>query len=198
MKENGGNKMKEKYENTIIQINELIENYKKDISLTNYSEEDGGSHIYLDLSSKEIYQEFSNQSLLREEIFDFIEKTYPFTKRNSKLTIHITFAEETTSAEKKKIKDLIRIHYAIKFKETNHEIWKTNLKGTISLMIGAALFAVYGLLEWFNVNFIFIGIIEIFSWVFIWEACSLYTFTNGKNKLDRFKYFRLYNSQELE
>ncbi len=190
--------MKEKYENTILQINELIDDYRQDIKLKNYSEENGISHIHLDLSGKDIYQEFSNQSLLRDEIFDFIEKTYPFTKRNSKLTIHITFAAETSLEEKRKIKDLIRIHYAIKFKETNHEIRKTNLMGTISLMIGAMLFAIYGLLEWYKVNFIFIGIIEIFSWVFIWESCSLYTFTNGKNKMDRFKYFRLYNSQEME
>ncbi|MDE5715948.1 MAG: hypothetical protein K2I42_07465, partial [Anaeroplasmataceae bacterium] len=172
--------------------------YKTDKKMLNLEEDKDNSIIFLDLSQKDIYQEFSNNSLLKQDIFDFIEKTYQFIKKNQKLQIQIQFSSDTSSEEKEKIKNLIHMHYAILFKKATFNIHKTNVIASIVLGIGALLFAVYGFMDWYKVNFIFQGIIEIFSWVFIWEACSLFTFTNSQNRLERFLWYKLYHAKLIE
>lgn len=187
-----------KYKETLNKIHGEIESYKADQHMINLLEHQNNSTIFLDLSNNEIYQEFSNQTLLNPDIFDFIEKTYQFIKKKQNIQIQIKFGETMNREEKEKIKQLIHLHYAIQFKKATYTIHKTNGIASIVLGIGALLFAIYGLMDWYKVNFIFQGIIEIFSWVFIWEACSLYTFTNSQNRLDRFHWYKLYHAELLE
>lgn len=186
--------MNTKYKQAVQKINADIEAYKQDLKLANYNENQNDCYIHIDLTKGEIYQPYSNESLLNEEIFSFIENTYHFVKKNAQLHLKISFPSEMKDDEKQKIMKLIQIHYAVSFKEITIEIHRTNVRGTIILLIGALLFFIYGLLEWYQVNFIFRGIIEIFSWVFIWEACNQYVFTNTKNKVLRVKYFKLFNA----
>lgn len=183
-----------KNKNILKRINSDIEEYKKDLKLSNYSEENNECYIRLKLNNGEIYQPYSNETLIHEDVFNYIENVYHFVRRQNNIHILIDFPEDTSLEEQTKIKRLLRVHYAVMVKKTHNEIHKTTIRGTIILLIGALLFSIFGLLEWFEVNFIFRGIIEIFSWVFIWEACNQYAFKNTENKVSRIKYIKLFDA----
>ncbi len=179
-----------------IQVNEDINRYIKDINLTNYqeSEDQKEGYIQLDLRNVNIYNEYSGETLLDRGIFHFIEETYKFVKKKTTIKLNISFPEEMPLEEQIKIYKLIKVHYAVAYKLSKQKIIKTKILAWILLAIGALLFLFYGLLEWYNVNFVFRGIIEIFSWVFIWESCNLFVFTNTENKMNMIKYLRLFSS----
>lgn len=179
-----------------IQINENINKYITDINLTNYqeSEDQKEGYIQLDLRNVNIYNEYSGETLLDRGIFHFIEETYKFIKKTTIIKLNISFPEQMTIEEQTKIYNLIKVHYAVAYKLSKQKILKTKILAWILLGIGALLFLFYGLLEWYNVNFVFRGIIEIFSWVFIWESCNLFVFTNTENKMNMVKYLRLFSS----
>lgn len=191
--------MKKNYKAMLEEINTDLDDFKKIAEISNYDEVENTSTIDINLCKDELYQPFSEEKILNEDIFTYIERAFHFRKKNSRILFNLSFPKEMLPAEQQKIKQLIKLHYAVQLRETNQEIKRTNLKGTISLIIGALLFAIFGILEWFQVNFIFRGIIEIFSWVFIWEACNCYAFTNSRNKLNRLRYFLLFKaSKELQ
>ncbi len=146
------------------------------------------------MKDTDIYQPYSNETLIHEEVFNYIENLFHFVRKHHNIHILIDFPDNSSPEEQEKIKRLLRVHYAVMVKQTQNEIHRTNLKGTIILCIGALLFFIFGMLEWFEVNFIFRGIIEIFSWVFIWEACNQYAFKNTENKLSKMKYMRLFDA----
>ena len=185
--------MKHNFEQTLIEIEDILEDYKSTSGILT-KDSVNCPCIHINLENENIYQDFSNRQLLKEEIFDYIDKSFHYTKKNTTCKLCIHFPREMQQEEKQNILRLIQIHYALKFKEASKEIRRTNIKGTISVFLGASLFFIFGLLEWYNVNFIFRGIIEIFSWVFIWEACDSYAFTNSKNRIDRFTYYMLYKA----
>mgnify|MGYP000756815805 FL=1 len=177
-------------------INDDIENYIQDTKLVNYQESNDQKEgfIFLDLKNVSIYNEYSGEAILDEGIFHFIDETYKFVKKKVFLKLIISFPEEMSAEERLKIQGLIKVHYAVAYKHAKHEIAKTKILAWILLGIGALLFLWYGLLDWYNVNFVFRGIIEIFSWVFIWESCNLFVFTNSENRMEMVKYLRLFDA----
>ena len=173
-----------------------IEEYQKDIHLSNDSKKEKREEciIRLDLREQPIYQPYSGQQMLSDDIFSFIENTFKFVKKNWDLKIDILYPDEMELEERQKIRQLIKVHYAISYKETRKKIKRTKFFAWVLLIVGSLIFILYGLLEWYQVNFLFRGIIEIFSWVFIWESCDLFVFTNSSNKLELFKYLRLFDA----
>lgn len=184
-------------------INADIEEYIEDTMLPSYleSKDKREGFIYLDLRNVNIYNEYSGETLLEEGIYHFIDETYKMTKKRILLNLEIVYPQDMSLEERIKIKNLIKVHYAVAYKQAKQEIRKTKIVAWILLFIGALLFLLYGLLDWYNVNFVFEGIIEIFSWVFIWESCNLFVFTNTENKMDMIKSLRLFdavkNSKEI-
>lgn len=73
--------------NIIKDLQNTIEEYKKNPNLKNYTYQDGACTIFLNLSREDIYQNYSNESLLNPEIYDFIENTYSYINKKDKLII---------------------------------------------------------------------------------------------------------------
>lgn len=188
-----------KYKETVQEINTWLEEFIETRDISKYTLKENSSTIFIDLSQQTIYQEYSGNKILNEQLFAYIEKAYSYTRKNANLQLRILFPEEMSLEERENIRQMMQFHYAIEFQEINKAIIRTNIKGTISLIVGAILFFIFGLLEWYKVNFIFQGIIEIFSWVFIWEACDSYAFTNSANRLRRLQLFKIYRAcQKIE
>ena len=103
----------------IKKINDEIEAYKNDISSHTYIEikEEKGI-INLHLNKTEIYKPYSGNSLLEEEIYEFIEESMKVIKPNLSVGIKLIFPDSFSSEEKEKIERMIRMHYALKFKES--------------------------------------------------------------------------------
>ena len=139
-----------KYKKTLQEINMWIEGYIEAKDISRYALKENSSTIYLNLCDQPIYQEYSGNKILHEQIISYIEKVYSYTRKNSHLRIKILFPEEMKAEEQQNIKKMLQLHYAIEFQEINRKILRTNVKGTISLFLGALLFFIFGILEWFH------------------------------------------------
>lgn len=178
---------------------------KRDVNKTKV----GFINIPLLLSKEYLYKDFSlYKDFINEEIFNMIEETYSTLLRERKIkfnnkknknnlnNINILLVDKGNEFNKEEEKNLIekmKLHYAFKIKEINKKIKTINIGSFICLIIGLILTGLYALLSIF-LKYAFAEMISIFGWVFIWEACDLFCFTNLFNRRERRKYINLYSA----
>ena len=173
----------------------MFEEIKHDKNRADFYEENGVSHIEINLSNGNIYDEYSTDSELNPEIFEFVEKVFRLVKKKANLEIDITYPSEMSEEEKDKIEKLFKSHYAISIVKSDDEIKKHNIVSILLLIFGVLIYGAYGLLEYFKVDFIFRGVIEIASWVFIWEAVDLFFLSNFSSRIERIKNVKIFNAK---
>lgn len=172
-----------------------LDNYKSDTKHGNIEFIKDTGIIKLDLKNETIYKPYSNKTLLSNEIYDFIDESYDILRQLDKpIKFQIEFDEAMDDNEKNKILNLIRIHYAVATMETKNKIKRTRILSEILLLIGAIFLSLYIIFEHFNLNYILCEIINIFGWVFIWEACHNFFLTNSANRLELVKNIKLYDA----
>ena len=180
---------------TINEANVMFEEIKQDKNRADFYEENGVSHIEINLSNGNIYDEYSTDSELNPTIFEFVDKVFRLVKKKADLEIDITFPSAMKDEEKDKIGKLFKSHYAINIVKSNEEIKRHNIVSIILLFFGIIVYGAYGLLEFFKMDFIFQGVIEIASWVFIWEAVDMFFLSNFGSRLERMKNIKIFNAK---
>lgn len=185
------NEMKE----TIDKAKLMFEEIKQDKNRADFYEENGVPHIEINLSNGNIYDEYSTDSELNPTIFEFVDKVFRLVKKKADLEIDITFPSAMKDEEKDKIEKLFKSHYAINIVKSNEEIKRHNIVSIILLFFGIIVYGAYGLLEHFKMDFIFQGVIEIASWVFIWEAVDMFFLSNFGSRLERMKNIKIFNAK---
>ena len=180
---------------TINEANVMFEEIKQDKNRADFYEENGVPHIEINLSNGNIYDEYSTDSELNPTIFEFVEKVFRLVKKKTDLEIDIAFPSTMKDEEKDKIEKLFKSHYAINIVKSNEEIKRHNIVSIILLFFGIIVYGAYGLLEYFKMDFIFQGVIEIASWVFIWEAVDMFFLSNFGSRLERMKNIKIFNAK---
>lgn len=180
---------------TIDKAKLMFEEIKEDKNRADFYEENGVPHIEINLSNGNIYDEYSTDSELNPTIFEFVDKVFRLVKKKVDLEIDITFPSAMKDEEKDKIEKLFKSHYAINIVKSNEEIKRHNIVSIILLFFGIIVYGAYGLLEYFKMDFIFQGVIEIASWVFIWEAVDMFFLSNFGSRLERMKNIKIFNAK---
>lgn len=180
---------------TINEAKMMFEEIKEDKNRADFYEENGVPHIEINLSNGNIYDEYSTDSELNPTIFEFVDKVFRLVKKKADLEIDITFPSSMKDEEKDKIEKLFKSHYAINIVKSNEEIKRHNIVSIILLFFGIIVYGAYGLLEYFKMDFIFQGVIEIASWVFIWEAVDMFFLSNFGSRLERMKNIKIFNAK---
>ena len=180
---------------TINEANVMFEEIKQDKNRADFYEGNGVSHIEINLSNGNIYDEYSTDSELNPTIFEFVDKVFRLVKKKADLEIDVTFPSAMKDEEKDKIEKLFKSHYAINIVKSNEEIKRHNIVSIILLFFGIIVYGAYGLLEYFKMDFIFQGVIEIASWVFIWEAVDMFFLSNFGSRLERMKNIKIFNAK---
>ena len=180
---------------TINKAKVMFEEIKEDKNRADFYEENGVPHIEINLSNGNIYDEYSTDSELNPTIFEFVDKVFRLVKKKTDLEIDITFPSTMKDEEKDKIEKLFKSHYAINIVKSNEEIKRHNIVSIILLFFGIIVYGAYGLLEYFKMDFIFQGVIEIASWVFIWEAVDMFFLSNFGSRLERMKNIKIFNAK---
>ena len=180
---------------TINEAKMMFEEIKEDKNRADFYEENGVPHIEINLSNGNIYDEYSTDSELNPTIFEFVDKVFRLVKKKADLEIDITFPSAMKDEEKDKIEKLFKSHYAINIVKSNEEIKRHNILSIILLIFGIIVYGAYGLLEYFKMDFIFQGVIEIASWVFIWEAVDMFFLSNFGSRLERMKNIKIFNAK---
>lgn len=180
---------------TINEAKMMFEEIKEDKNRADFYEENGVPHIEINLSNGNIYDEYSTDSELNPTIFEFVDKVFRLVKKKADLEIDITFPSTMKDEEKDKIEKLFKSHYAINIVKSNEEIKRHNIVSIILLIFGIIVYGAYGLLEYFKMDFIFQGVIEIASWVFIWESVDMFFLSNFGSRLERIKNIKIFNAK---
>lgn len=180
---------------TINEAKMMFEEIKEDKNRADFYEENGVPHIEINLSNGNIYDEYSTDSELNPTIFEFVDKVFRLVKKKADLEIDLTFPSTMKDEEKDKIEKLFKSHYAINIVKSNEEIKRHNIVSIILLIFGIIVYGAYGLLEYFKMDFIFQGVIEIASWVFIWEAVDMLFLSNFGSRLERMKNIKIFNAK---
>ena len=180
---------------TINKAKVMFEEIKQDKNRADFYEENGVPHIEINLSNGNIYDEYSTDSELNPTIFEFVDKVFRLVKKKADLEIDITFPSSMKDEEKEKIEKLFKSHYAINIVKSNEEIKRHNIVSIILLIFGIIVYGAYGLLEYFKMDFIFQGVIEIASWVFIWESVDMFFLSNFSSRLERMKNIKIFNAK---
>lgn len=184
--------------NTLREVNSKFDDVKYNKNLDCFYEDDylKKSFINLEFVNREnLYASFSNQNALNNELFELVENLYRFVSRSYQLEFNFLYANEFSSKEREKIEDLFRLHFALLIIDKNKKIRRNYLVAIILLIVGALIYIGYGLLEYFNMNFLFQGIFEIFAWVFIWESCDFFFLTNMETKIERLNLIKIYKAK---
>lgn len=180
---------------TINEAKMMFEEIKEDKNRADFYEENGVPHIEINLSNGNIYDEYSTDSELNPTIFEFVDKVFRLVKKKADLEIDITFPSAMKDEEKDKIEKLFKSYYAINIVKSNEEIKRHNIVSIILLFFGIIVYGAYGLLEYFKMDFIFQGVIEIASWVFIWESVDMFFLSNFGSRLERMKNIKIFNAK---
>lgn len=78
----------------------MFEEIKQDKNRADFYEENGILHIEINLSNGNIYDEYSTDSELNPEIFEFVEKVFRLIKKKADLEIDITYPFKMSEEEK--------------------------------------------------------------------------------------------------
>ena len=92
---------------------------------------------------------------------------------------------------------LFKVHYAILTKERKKENKRAIITSLFMVLIGAIILAIYftiSRLAVFEGNDIVKEILNIFAWVFIWEACDQLVFATSRNNIFSLAYKHFFNS----
>ena len=178
--------------------NRDLKQIKKDIQKRNeklYLEnKDRLNDIDIYLTKDNAYQEFSNNTLLNESIYICIEEKFKlFNTLDLKYNINLIFDESFEDHEKERVKEMIKDHYAIKSVDKRASIRRTNIGSIICLIVGLFLLTLYSILS-IRLKYEYSEILSIFAWVFVWESCDLFCFSNASNKKEEIKYNLIYDS----
>lgn len=168
-----------------------IEERNKRLYLEN---KDRLNDIDIYLTKDNAYQEFSNNTLLNESIYTCIEEKFKlFNTLDLKYNINLIFDESFSTIEKERVKEMIKDHYAIMSMDKRASIKRTNIGSLICLIIGLFLLTLYSILS-IRLKYEYSEILSIFAWVFVWESCDLFCFSNATNKKEEIKYNLIYDS----
>ena len=129
----------------------MFEEIKQDKNRADFYEENGVSHIEINLSNGNIYDEYSTDSELNPEIFEFVEKVFRLVKKKADLEIDITYPSEMSEEEKDKIVRLFKSHYAISIVKSDDEIKRHNIVSI--LLLEKQYFPILSTLDGILINF---------------------------------------------
>lgn len=118
------------------------------------------------------------QPVISSEVADFLENAAKAYRPKDSLIVNI-HGDCIDDCEKIKYASAIKNYYALKKKEEERELRRKVLASIIFAVIGIIALAVMFIVSDFNVNEVWKECIDIFAWVFVWEAVDLFFIERG-------------------
>lgn len=179
-------------------INDILSFEKNHNNDAYASVNDNDAIIKLHLEKDNLYKPYSNNGLLNDEIFDYIYSAFKLVRKKRYLKLDISFSNDIDEQERAYIKTLIKKHYALEYQILKEKIKGKKRASFFCLVVGVLLLSLEILLYYFFKNQIVNEIIDIFSWVFIWEACDIFAFTITKYNINRIQTLRLFEMEIVD
>lgn len=178
-----------------LNLNEEVNKLKKEIKIKKDFGEIETINVKAE-SSKEIFSEYNYETneILNEELEGFIVKKAETIPLKSKLRIKM-FVEEKEKIDEKEVEDAIKLRFKRDFEDYERKLKRNAQISFILLLIGILFLGFLVLETLFLDNFILSIILEITSWVFIWEAVDKFFFERTEIRERRHQFARLYYAE---
>ena len=171
---------------------------QRDLSLFKTNEE--GDLVYeFKLGKGEIYSPYAttNNPIINEDVVAHIDDVCDCLSTKDSVEFRILTPKDH-SASKQNIEEALDHHYTKKLIQSKKQ-YRTQLKhGLILFLIGLAIFAIYyGLRVLFDANSVvsFLEIVDIASWVFVWEAVDVIFLGMSVHKSEQTRFSKIVNAK---
>lgn len=144
-------------------------------------------------SSEQIFSSYSySGDKLNPEFCDYIFNKAKFVSLGNELSIRIHTKENLDASE---VEKTLKSHYSEEYKDTKTEIKRVTKISVIMTILGIIALSLFILVSKLWNNFYATTIIEIASWVFIWEAVDYFFLERPKIKAKCFIIQQIYNAK---
>ena len=96
---------------------ENLERFRNDNFLKNYYETDTDAYIVVTVTKENIYDQYSKNSLINNDFFDYLDELYKFANKSKKLNIVFDFDESFSEQEKDNVISLVKVNYSLRYYE---------------------------------------------------------------------------------
>lgn len=143
---------------------------------------------------EQIFSEYDYDSGedLNQELSDFVTNKAKFVPINKEIRLRL-YTEKIT--EKINVESAIKNNFKKKYIETQNEIKKNTLFALAMFIVGLFSLAVLLLMHSFFYNVYTEVILEIVTWVFIWEAVDAFFLKRLSLKKEATTYLKLYSAE---
>ena len=138
--------------------------------------------------SKFSYDEYDK---LNKELSEFVldkTKTMPLNK-DFKLNFYVN-----SPIEKNEVQITLQNHFREEYMEVKHELKRANIISLIMLILGIISLTALVVAHRFFDYFYFTTILEISSWVFVWEAVDIFFLQRSKIRRQCLLFKKLYSA----
>jgi hypothetical protein len=187
--------LKNKTNQQLEKIDKIIDEYRYSNKIKSFTIDGNRSIITIDLSNQTIYKEYSNSSLLNNDIYDFVEDIYTLFNRKSGLEVQFVFPKDMKKEEQENIKTIFQTHYAIQYKNLKIKMDKQLILSILFIFIGFLILTGYTIYKSMNESSVFSEMFDIMAWVFVWEAVQTLFVDSLDNRKEIRMYQLLYLSQ---
>lgn len=136
--------------------------------------------------------DYDNGEDLNQELSDFVINKAKFVPTNKEIKLKL-YTEKI--ADKGNIENAIKNNFKKKYIETQNEIKKNTLFAFAMFIVGLFSLAILLLMHRFFYNVYTEVILEIVTWVFIWEAVDAFFLKRLSLKREATIYLKLYSAE---
>ena len=126
----------------------------------------------------------NNEEVIDSDVAEFIEHCANAIHPKYQLTLHI-HSNCISPDEQNIYRDALRQYFVLKSVANQREIRRNRFLAVIMFLVGVAALGSTFFAESFGVKQLWIECIDIFAWVFIWEAVDLQFIEGGRLRFER-------------
>lgn len=145
-----------------------------------------GAEKYDDIFSPYCYK---GGDMLAAQIKEYIEKKAETVPLDYDLTLRFHI-KEASDTKRKEIKDALKENFETEIRGINKRMHSNNIISILFFIIGLSVFGVAYLILPYVEKIIF-GLLDLFSWVFMWGALDAYLLDRRTLQNERLKKYRI-------
>lgn len=176
-------------------LNQKVKELKKNIAIAEDIEETANGNAIVDIAVADLDDFYSPYSpkgykLLNPEMVEYIDEYAKGIPISQELTLRIS-AENQSVEAKERIEKTIRRTYAEKIANINEDLQRNLLSSIIFMIIGLIFLVGVIITSAFKFSDVIYEVLDIISWVFIWEAVDVFFMERHKKRVEKIKYSKL-------
>ena len=173
-------------------------NDKKNLSM--FDKNQDGDFVYeFRLKKSEIYSSFAtkNNKIVNESLIEHVDEICDCLTKNDTLEFRVLTPKED-AATPNDIEQAFDNHYTKRMAKTKQEYRAALGQGLVMFFVGVLIFSLYFVLRTFiepNSVVSFLEIVDIASWVFVWEAVDIIFLGIIQKRMEQLRYKKILNAK---